>query len=700
MATQKHLLKRQLIELTMDDAAAAPGISDQISAAYRQAVLPLLEQACNQLAAPERVYRIDTLVLDLGELALPNLAQQFIDKIKDALYPALAKALASQQLGALAPGQTGAPASGTGSGSSTGPDNGAEPSALELFASFVSCGVLPWWAEHGKSGLLSDNLQQLIEHSRAAFSALLQALACDAKVRQRIAIHYDDGQLAQMCALMLPAWGSELTMQVAAQLAALQGVAQQWAAHELRPCLWRNCFEVAAQGGAQYATAEAFFQAVLARVANELGLRSGELPECLASTPAQVSGANMPAALSATASQANTRLAQLRHSDAANPLWACLQTLLADCSAPLQAQLQQLPSDSTQAAVAVQKLLMHWPAEPGLRADQLTQLQQLLATVSDPAHAPSQASRAANRAPGLFAALSAPSLAVPLLSALGPAAPPAHQQQQQQPPGAGKTGPLWACLQGLMPHFSATFRAQLQQVPSGDARAVALALRQLLAQHRSEHDLRPDQLNRLQHLLRSELASQPSSNAAPEAAAHANAARAARLRRVALPEQLNLDNAGMVILWPFLPQFFRQLGLLHERDFSDMAARQRAIGLLQILAAGPGEMPEYRLPLNKLLCGLELAEPFDFGPPLAEAEAEQCEQLLLAVIAQAPILNQMSPDGLRGSFLLRPGVLSEQGGHYLLRVERQSFDVVLERFGWSWSWIKHPWMNAPLRVEW
>ena len=60
----------------------------------------------------------------------------------------------------------------------------------------------------------------------------------------------------------------------------------------------------------------------------------------------------------------------------------------------------------------------------------------------------------------------------------------------------------------------------------------------------------------------------------------------------------------------------------------------------------------------------------------------------------------MSITGFRGSFLLRKGLLESRDGAWLLRVEKESYDVVLERFPWSFSWVKLPWMKAPLRVEW
>ena len=71
-----------------------------------------------------------------------------------------------------------------------------------------------------------------------------------------------------------------------------------------------------------------------------------------------------------------------------------------------------------------------------------------------------------------------------------------------------------------------------------------------------------------------------------------------------------------------------------------------------------------------------------------------------AVIGNAPVLNNMTHNGFRGSFLLRSGSLGADAGSWLLRVDRETYDVVLDRFPWSWEWFRLPWMEHPLRVEW
>jgi hypothetical protein len=165
-------------------------------------------------------------------------------------------------------------------------------------------------------------------------------------------------------------------------------------------------------------------------------------------------------------------------------------------------------------------------------------------------------------------------------------------------------------------------------------------------------------------------------------------------------DEVYVENAGVVILWPFLELFFTRLELLEDQQFKDAAALHRAVGLVGYLVTGEPSPPEYQLALPKVLCGLETSQVFKFGPPVTQAEAEECTSLLTAVIANAPILREMSIDGFRGSFLLRKGVLSAESGTWLLRVERVSYDAVLDRFPWGMSWVKLPWMEAPLSVEW
>jgi hypothetical protein len=198
-------------------------------------------------------------------------------------------------------------------------------------------------------------------------------------------------------------------------------------------------------------------------------------------------------------------------------------------------------------------------------------------------------------------------------------------------------------------------------------------------------------------------ASAPS--APPRAAAPAREwSRSSRLDGVDLrfsdADAIEVENAGLVILWPFLERFFGHLDLVRGKEFLSDAARQRAVGLLQYLATEDSAGPEFLVPLNKVLCGMAPEAVFDFGPPITPEEMTAAGDLLTAVIHNAPVLRDMSATGFRGSFLLRHGQLSARDGHFLLRVARETHDIVLDRFPWSSSLVKLPWMTALMQVEW
>ncbi|HEX8114636.1 MAG TPA: contractile injection system tape measure protein, partial [Kofleriaceae bacterium] len=165
-------------------------------------------------------------------------------------------------------------------------------------------------------------------------------------------------------------------------------------------------------------------------------------------------------------------------------------------------------------------------------------------------------------------------------------------------------------------------------------------------------------------------------------------------------DEAYVENAGVVLLWPFLRTLFERLELTADRRFEDAAAQGRAAGLLQHLVTGELEPLEHELALAKVLCGLAPAELIELDPPVTDVEADECTQLLTAAIANAPILGDLSIAGFRGSFLIRNGVLGTRDGVWWLRVERAPYDVVLDQLPWSVSWVRLPWMETPLAVEW
>jgi hypothetical protein len=163
-------------------------------------------------------------------------------------------------------------------------------------------------------------------------------------------------------------------------------------------------------------------------------------------------------------------------------------------------------------------------------------------------------------------------------------------------------------------------------------------------------------------------------------------------------EGIYIDNAGLVLLHPFLPQLFAALDIAAD---DTLLQPERALGLLHFLTTGQTSFPEYELVLPKILCNIPLADPVDTNLELSRLEREEALALLEAVILHWKALHQTSPDGLRGTFLLRPGKISERpNGDWLLQVETNAFDILLDQLPWGISPVRLPWMPYLIWVEW
>jgi hypothetical protein len=159
-----------------------------------------------------------------------------------------------------------------------------------------------------------------------------------------------------------------------------------------------------------------------------------------------------------------------------------------------------------------------------------------------------------------------------------------------------------------------------------------------------------------------------------------------------------VDNAGVVLLHPFLPRFLGALGIADDDALVDPA---RALCLLHHLATGERSAPEHRLTVAKVLCDVPLDQPVAADVGLTAIETTEADALLAAAIQHWGALRGSSPDAVRGEFLMRPATLTaDVDDGWLLRIESRTVDILLDQLPWSTSMIKLPWMSRLLRVEW
>jgi hypothetical protein len=161
-----------------------------------------------------------------------------------------------------------------------------------------------------------------------------------------------------------------------------------------------------------------------------------------------------------------------------------------------------------------------------------------------------------------------------------------------------------------------------------------------------------------------------------------------------------INNAGLILLHPYLCYCFDALELREGKQFRDKAARHKAVQLLGYMAYGDGDIPEYDLVLPKLLCGIAPAEPIKRFVALSDVEKDEANQLLAAVITHWNALGNTSPDGLRGNFLLREGKLEWKEEEWQLYVTQQPYDMLLNRLPWGISVVGLSWMPWLIKTVW
>ena len=168
-----------------------------------------------------------------------------------------------------------------------------------------------------------------------------------------------------------------------------------------------------------------------------------------------------------------------------------------------------------------------------------------------------------------------------------------------------------------------------------------------------------------------------------------------------IPEEgLFIDNAGAILLHPFLSTLFETVGYTKDKAFINQEAQVKAIHLFAYAISGELDLPEFNLTLNKFLCGYPLEESFDSFVELEQEAKNEVDQMLGAVIKHWAPLKDTTPDGLRVNFLQRKGKLVLKESGYELMVKKEPYDILLNKLPWGIGIVKLPWMDQVLHVDW
>ena len=165
-------------------------------------------------------------------------------------------------------------------------------------------------------------------------------------------------------------------------------------------------------------------------------------------------------------------------------------------------------------------------------------------------------------------------------------------------------------------------------------------------------------------------------------------------------DSIVIQNAGLIILWPFFFRLFDKCGFIIDKEFKDEESLQKGILLTQYLVTGSTEFNENELVLNKILCGAPQFMNVDVTLEVDEVYLDLCESLLKGVLKNWEKLSNSSVQTLRETFLIREGILRPVELDYKLNVFKGTFDMLIETIPWNISIIQTTFMKNKITVDW
>jgi hypothetical protein len=171
-------------------------------------------------------------------------------------------------------------------------------------------------------------------------------------------------------------------------------------------------------------------------------------------------------------------------------------------------------------------------------------------------------------------------------------------------------------------------------------------------------------------------------------------------KRLEMEETFPISNSGLVLCAPFLPYFFKGLGLVENKEFISKETQNRAALLIQGLLDERFVFEESDLLLNKILCGIPPEEVIPVSISPTDQEKEEILVLLNTMVSRWTALKSTSGHSMAQGFFSRDGSLRKVDQGYQLLIPRISIDILINRLPWTIGIIKLPWMHETLLVEW
>ncbi len=167
-----------------------------------------------------------------------------------------------------------------------------------------------------------------------------------------------------------------------------------------------------------------------------------------------------------------------------------------------------------------------------------------------------------------------------------------------------------------------------------------------------------------------------------------------------IPETANqyTQNAGLVLVHPFLIHFFSHCGLLDENK--QLMNPELCVHLLHYIATGKTKQAESDMAFEKFLCDIPLYKTINRDITITKKQKEQVHNLLNAVNKNWGVLKTSSHALLRNEFLQRLGKIEKNSSGITILMEGKTQDILLRKLSWGMGLIRLPWKKEFIYVNW
>lgn len=191
MASQRHVIKRQVVELLGIDKDALHAVQERVAEFCRTQLPAFLDTMFSRLVGPDFFIEIDRLELDLGHLVPSTLDEELPVRMRHAL------GTVQDRLQAIVAGDGAAGYSSPVSGvdGERFPEGGRKLRAMsrveadgKLVAHFLATGTLPWWAAGDGTSHPESVLARLLEDTPREVEHRVRPLLVVKSVRERVLV--------------------------------------------------------------------------------------------------------------------------------------------------------------------------------------------------------------------------------------------------------------------------------------------------------------------------------------------------------------------------------------------------------------------------------------------------------------------------------------------------------------------------------